>query len=69
MLLTKVAHQSENFQTCQLKLYVPSKKGTYQVQIFRLSTCRMKINQIPCDFQSKSQFSLKFCITFQCHET
>ena len=33
-----------------LKLYVLSRKGTHQVQIFTLSTARMKINQIPRHF-------------------
>ena len=40
------------------------------MQIFRLSTARMKINQIPyVIFQTTSQFSFKFCITFQYHDT
>ena len=40
------------------------------MQIIRLSTARMKINQIPyVIFQATSQFSFKFCITFQCHDT
>ena len=40
------------------------------MQIFRLSTARMKINQIPyVIFQATSQFSFKFCITFQFHDT
>ena len=39
------------------------------VQIFRLSTAWMKINQIPyVIFQAASQLSFKFCITFQCHD-
>ena len=98
MLLTKVAHQSANFQTSalikiyqichvifetksqfffklcitlqchekrdnstvlfHLKLYMLSTKETHQVQIFGLSTARMKINQIPCHFSShKSVFT------------
>ena len=41
-----------------------------KVQIFRLSTARMKINQIPyVIFQVRSQFSFKFYITLQCHDT
>ena len=36
----------------RLKLYMFSTKGTHQVQIFRLSTARIKINQIPCQFSS-----------------
>ena len=41
-----------------LKLYMLSTKGTHHVQIFRLSTARMKINQIPCHFSShKSVFT------------
>ena len=40
------------------------------MQIIRLSTAHMKINQIPyVIFQATSQFSFKFCITFQCHDT
>ena len=35
-----------------LKLYMLSTKGTHQVQIFRLSTARIKINQSPCHFSS-----------------
>ena len=35
-----------------LKLYMLSTKGTHQMQIFRLSTARIKINQIPCHFSS-----------------
>ena len=35
-----------------------STKGTHQVQIFRLSTARMKSNKIPCHFSShKSVFT------------
>ena len=41
-----------------------------KVQIFRLSTARMKINQIPyVIFQATSQFMFKFCNTRQCHGT
>ena len=37
-----------------------------RVQIFRLSTARMKINQIPyAIFETTSQFSFKFYITLQ----
>ena len=40
------------------KLYMLLTRGTHQVQIFRLSTIRMKINQIPCHFSIyKSVFS------------
>ena len=35
-----------------IKLYMLSTKGTHQVQIFRLSTARIKINHIPCHFSS-----------------
>ena len=39
-------------------------------QIFRFSTARVKIHQIPyVIFQATSQFSFKFCITFLCHDT
>ena len=41
-----------------------------KVQIFRLATARMKINQIPhVIFQSTSQFLLKFCIILQYYDT
>ena len=41
-----------------LKLYMLSTKGTHQVQLFRLSTARMKINRISCHFAShKSVFT------------
>ena len=40
------------------------------MQIFRLSTARMKINRIPYVIvQATSQFSFKFCIILQCHDT
>ena len=43
---------------------------TFLSQIFRLSIARMKINQIPyVIFQVTSQFSFKFSITLQCHDT
>ena len=46
-----------------------STKGTHQVQIFRLSTAHIKINQIPhVNFEKTSQFLFKLCITLQCHE-
>ena len=45
-------------------------KDLIKVQIFRLSTASMKINQIPyAIFQAICQFSFKICITFQCHDT
>ena len=45
-------------------------KEPIKVQTLRLSAARMKINQIPyVIFQCTSQFSFKFCITFQCHGT
>ena len=41
-----------------------------KVQIFRLLTDCMKINQISyVIFQATSQFSFNFCSTFQCHDT
>ena len=46
-----------------------STKGTHQVQIFRLSTAHIKINQIPhVNFEKTSQFLVKFCIILQCHQ-
>ena len=41
-----------SFVLFHLKLYMILTKGIHQVQIFRLSTARMKINQIPCHFSS-----------------
>ena len=39
-------------------------------QILRLSSALAKISQIPyVIFESKSQFSFKFCINIQCHQT
>ena len=44
-------------------------KAPMKVQIFRLSTACMKINQILyVIFQATCQFSFKICITFQCHD-
>ena len=52
-----------------LNLYTLCKKVALEVQISRLSTVCMKINQIPYFiFQATSQFYLKFCITLQCSE-
>ena len=40
------------------------------MQISRLSTVCMKINQIPyVILQATTQFSFKFGITLQCHDT
>ena len=40
------------------------------MQIPRLSTARMNINQIPyLIFQATNQFSFKVYITLQCHDT
>ena len=45
-------------------------KDLIKVQIFRLSTAGMKINQIPyVIFRATCQFSFKICINFQCHDT
>ena len=52
----------------QLKIYMFQTKGAYQGTNFQ--TAHMKIKQIPSViFQAASQFSFKFCITFQCHDT
>ena len=41
-----------------------------KVQISRLATARIKINQIPHAISgTNSQFLFKLCITLQCHET
>ena len=45
-------------------------KEPIKVQIFRLLTALMKINQIPyVTLQAMSQVFFKFCINFQCHDT
>ena len=45
--------RDNSFVLFRLKLNMLSTKGTHQVQIFRLSTARIKINQIPCHFSSQ----------------
>ena len=53
-----------------LNLYIIWTKDPIKVQIFRIWTACMKINNIPyVIFQATSQFSFKFCIIFQCHDT
>ena len=53
-----------------LKFICFGQEEPIKVQIFSLSTAHMKINQIPyVIFQATSQFSFKFCITLQCHDT
>ena len=53
-----------------LNLICFGQKDPIRVEIFRLSTVRMKINAIPyVIFQATSQFSFKFCITLQSHDT
>ena len=45
-------------------------KQPIKVQIFRLSSARVRIHQIPhFIFEATSQFFFKFCITLQCHDT
>ena len=45
-------------------------KEPVKVQVFRISTGCMKINQIPyAIFHDTSQFSFKFRSTFQCQDT
>ena len=45
-------------------------KDLIKVQIFRLSTACMKINQLLYVFlQATCQCSFKICINFQCHDT
>ena len=46
------------------------RKVSIKVQIIRLSTVRMKMNQITYVFlQATNRLSVKFCITLQCHDT
>ena len=45
-------------------------KQPIKVQVFGLSTARVKVHQIPhVIFRTKSQFFFKLCITLQCHKT
>ena len=49
---------------------MPKTEGDHQSVNLKLSNACMKINQIPyVIFQGTSQFSFKFCITFQRHDT
>ena len=49
--------------------YVMQQKYPIKVQIFKLSTARVKVHQIPhVIFQMKSQFFYKVWIFCQCHE-
>ena len=60
LCITLQCHEKRDNSTVlsHLKLYMLSTKETHQVQIFGLSTARMKINQIPCHFSShKSVFT------------
>ena len=53
-----------------LKLYIFGQKEPIKVQTFRVSTAGMRINQISyVILQATSQFSFKFFIILQCHET
>ena len=53
-----------------LNLYMIWAKWSNEMQIYRLLTARMKINQnLHAIFQATSQFSFQFWITFQCHVT
>ena len=47
-----------------LKPYMLSIKGTYQVQILKLSTARIKISQIPSFFKPRISFPLNFASPF-----
>ena len=49
-----------------LKFYMLSTKGAHQGANFQLAWKLIKFLVI---FQATSQFSFKFCITFQCHDT
>ena len=41
-----------------------------KVQIFKISSARVKIWQIPqVSFELASQFHFNFCIIFHCHDT
>ena len=50
-------------------LYMLFTKEAHQSSNFQFSTAPLKIKQYPLViFQTKSQFSFKFCITLQCHD-
>ena len=64
-LFIVMKHNSSVF--FHLNLYMPWTKASNQSE--NLTAC-MKINQTPyVIFQATSQFSFKFCITLQCHDT
>ena len=53
----------------QLKKYMISRKVAHQVQIFRLSAARVKVQQISdVIFHTKNQLFFNVWISFQCHE-
>ena len=67
-LFSVVGHNSS--VVFHLNLYMRWTKKPIKGQISRLSTARMKSNQIPyVIFQDTNQFSFKFCITLQSHDT
>ena len=49
------------------KLYMLSTNGTHQVHIFS-QLLALKLTKFLVIFQATSQFSLKSCIIFQCHD-
>ena len=71
----KVNHSSVSWDITLLYIFILifvcfGQKDSIKVQIFRLSTAHMKINQIPYFiFQATSQFFFKFCNLPQCHDT
>ena len=60
-------HNSSVFFSSNITYFL--QKQPIKVQIFRLSTARVKVHQIPhVIFQTKSQFFFKVWIFLQCHE-
>ena len=69
-LFTVMTHNSPiNFKLIHFQLWT-KKKDPIKVPILRLSSALVKIYQIPhVIFGSTSQFSFKFCINLNCHQT
>ena len=64
------ARKHASFVIFHLNFICFGTKDLIKVQIFRLSTACMKINQLLYVFlQATCQCSFKICISFQCHDT
>ena len=52
-----------------LDIFMLHKRNKSKCKFLRLSSARVKIQQIPVISETANQFFFKFCITLQCHET